>query len=151
MDFLQKYFYGVFELPLTRNAQKRTKKKVKEKKVGRWVAGSGIWQMYGGVRRFFLGRPLGPDQGPRAKGRWKKRKEATCDAPTYPPLEVFEFLVPFFLELPMQRNGQKKRQKGRRKKRQERGKRRGFLPPLNCFVRSFLTWINTKVDWHSPG
>jgi hypothetical protein len=27
MDFLQKYFYGVFELPLPRNAQKRTKKK----------------------------------------------------------------------------------------------------------------------------
>jgi hypothetical protein len=26
MDFLQKYFYGVFELPLPRNAQKRTKK-----------------------------------------------------------------------------------------------------------------------------
>jgi hypothetical protein len=27
MDFLQKYFNGVFELPLPRNAQKRTKKK----------------------------------------------------------------------------------------------------------------------------
>jgi hypothetical protein len=40
MDFLQKYFNGVFELPLP-NAQKRTKK-AKEKKVGRWVVGSGI-------------------------------------------------------------------------------------------------------------
>jgi hypothetical protein len=40
MDFLQKYFYGVFELPLPRNAQKRTKKKSQEKKVrmvGGWV------------------------------------------------------------------------------------------------------------------
>jgi hypothetical protein len=43
MDFLQKYFYGVFELPLPRNAQKRTPKKSQgEKKVGWWVGGSGI-------------------------------------------------------------------------------------------------------------
>jgi hypothetical protein len=42
MDFLQKYVYGVFELPLLRNAQKRTKKKFREKKVGWWVGGSGI-------------------------------------------------------------------------------------------------------------
>jgi hypothetical protein len=35
MDFLQKYLRGVFELPLTRNAQKRTKKKVKKKNI--WV------------------------------------------------------------------------------------------------------------------
>jgi hypothetical protein len=43
-DFLPKYFNGVFELPLPRNAQKRTKKKVKKKKtkVGWWVGGSGI-------------------------------------------------------------------------------------------------------------
>jgi hypothetical protein len=41
MDFLQKYFYGVFELPLPRNAQKRTKKKLR-KKVGWWVGGSEI-------------------------------------------------------------------------------------------------------------
>jgi hypothetical protein len=41
MDFLQKYFYGVFELPLLRNAKKRTKKKSR-KKVGWWVGGSGI-------------------------------------------------------------------------------------------------------------
>jgi hypothetical protein len=40
MDLLQKHFYGVFELPLRRNAQKRTKKKSQEKKsrmVGGWV------------------------------------------------------------------------------------------------------------------
>jgi hypothetical protein len=41
MDFLQKYFYGAFELPLPlpRNAQKRTLKKNQEKKrmVGGWV------------------------------------------------------------------------------------------------------------------
>jgi hypothetical protein len=42
MDFLQKYFYGVFELPLPRNAQKRTKTKSQEKKVGWWGGGSGI-------------------------------------------------------------------------------------------------------------
>jgi hypothetical protein len=39
MDFLQKHFYGVFELPLPRNAQKRTKKKSQEQKKsdGGWV------------------------------------------------------------------------------------------------------------------
>jgi hypothetical protein len=42
MDFLQKYFYGVFELPLPRNAQKRTKKKAPQKKSEGWVGGSGI-------------------------------------------------------------------------------------------------------------
>jgi hypothetical protein len=39
-DFLPKYFCGDFELPLPRNAQKRTKKKSQEKKgqmVGGWV------------------------------------------------------------------------------------------------------------------
>jgi hypothetical protein len=41
-DFLPKYFNGVFELPLPRNAQKRTKKKNQEKKVGWWVGGSEI-------------------------------------------------------------------------------------------------------------
>jgi hypothetical protein len=43
MDYLQKYFHGVFELPLPRNAQKRTKTKSQKKtKVGWWVGGSGI-------------------------------------------------------------------------------------------------------------
>jgi hypothetical protein len=32
MDFLQKVFYGVFELPLLRNAQKRHKKNLTQKK-----------------------------------------------------------------------------------------------------------------------
>jgi hypothetical protein len=36
------FFCGVFELPLPRNAQNRTLKKGKEKKVGWWVGGSGI-------------------------------------------------------------------------------------------------------------
>jgi hypothetical protein len=41
MDFLQKIFmYGVFELPLPRNAQKRTKKKSRKK--SRMVGGAGI-------------------------------------------------------------------------------------------------------------
>jgi hypothetical protein len=35
MDFLQKHFYGVFELPLPRNAQKRTKQNCQEnQKIG---------------------------------------------------------------------------------------------------------------------
>jgi hypothetical protein len=43
MDFLQKYLYGVFELPLPRNAQKLTKKKSQGKKKSEgWVGGSGI-------------------------------------------------------------------------------------------------------------
>jgi hypothetical protein len=43
MDFLQKYCNGVFELPLPRNAQNRTKKKVKGGgEAGRWVGGSGV-------------------------------------------------------------------------------------------------------------
>jgi hypothetical protein len=33
MDFLQTYFYGVFELPLPRNAQKRAKNKSKKKNI----------------------------------------------------------------------------------------------------------------------
>jgi hypothetical protein len=37
MDFLQKHFCGVFELPLPRNAQKRTKKESEEKKMGGWL------------------------------------------------------------------------------------------------------------------
>ena len=58
MDFLQKNFYGVFELPLPRNAQKRAKKKLKKKKsrmVGGWV---GDLVNVRGVRRFFFWRPL---------------------------------------------------------------------------------------------
>jgi hypothetical protein len=43
MDFLQKHFCGVFELPLPTNAQKRTKKKKPRKKKSEgWVGGSGI-------------------------------------------------------------------------------------------------------------
>jgi hypothetical protein len=38
MDFLQKPFYGVFELPLPKNAQERTKTKSQEKR-SRMVGG----------------------------------------------------------------------------------------------------------------
>jgi hypothetical protein len=59
MDFLQKCFYGVFELPLPRNAQKRTKKNAKKKRksAGGWV-GLGFSKCTGGSVDFF-GRPLG--------------------------------------------------------------------------------------------
>jgi hypothetical protein len=58
MDFLQKYFYGVFELPLPRNTQKRTKKKVKKQKsrmVGGWVGD--LVNVRGGPSIFFLAAP----------------------------------------------------------------------------------------------
>jgi hypothetical protein len=57
MDFLQKYVYGVFELPLPRNAQNRTKKNQGKKKsrffFGWWVGW--VWDLANarGVRRFF--------------------------------------------------------------------------------------------------
>jgi hypothetical protein len=44
-DFLPKYFCGVFELPLPlaeKRPAKRTKKKIKKKKVRWWVGGSEI-------------------------------------------------------------------------------------------------------------
>jgi hypothetical protein len=46
MDFLQKCFYGGFELPLPRKAQGRTKKETK-KKNGWWVGGSGFSKCMG--------------------------------------------------------------------------------------------------------
>jgi hypothetical protein len=59
MDLLQKYVYGVFELPLPRNAQKRTKKtsQGKKKSDGGWV-GLGFSKCTGGSVDFFC-RPLG--------------------------------------------------------------------------------------------
>jgi hypothetical protein len=57
MDFLQKYFYGVFELPLPRNAQKRTKKKSREQKSdGGWV-GLKFSKCTGGSVDFFFAGP----------------------------------------------------------------------------------------------
>jgi hypothetical protein len=61
MDFLQKYLYGVFELTLPRNAQKRTKKKSQgKKKVGWRVGGLGFSKCTGGSVDFFLPAPRGP-------------------------------------------------------------------------------------------
>jgi hypothetical protein len=68
MDFLQKYFNGVFELPLPRNTKKRTKKKVKKKKsrmVGGWV--EDLANVRGGPSIFFC-RPLGTNGGHVARG-----------------------------------------------------------------------------------
>jgi hypothetical protein len=65
MDFLQKYFYRVFEPPLPRNAQKRTKKKVR-KKSGWLVGSSKVNQIYVEVRHFFFECPSkdkGKDKG----------------------------------------------------------------------------------------
>jgi hypothetical protein len=58
MDFLQKYLYGVFELPLPRKVRKRPlKKKARNKKVdGGWV-GLGFSKCTGGSVDFFLAAP----------------------------------------------------------------------------------------------
>jgi hypothetical protein len=49
MYLLQKYFNGVLELPLPRNARKRTKKKQEKKSVGGWVGlGYSKYTRYGG-------------------------------------------------------------------------------------------------------
>jgi hypothetical protein len=57
---LQKYLYGVFELPLPRNARKLTKKNPRKKKSA--GGGGGVWDLANvqGVRRFAFGfwRPL---------------------------------------------------------------------------------------------
>jgi hypothetical protein len=58
MDFLQKYLYGVFGLPLPRNAQKRTKKQFKILFYLGLVGSSKINQIYVGVRRIVFGVPL---------------------------------------------------------------------------------------------
>jgi hypothetical protein len=74
MDFLQKYVYSVFELPLPRNAQKRTKKKVKEKN-SRMAGGGRVWDLAnarGGLSIFFF-RPLVA----RCQGATKKKKRRT--------------------------------------------------------------------------
>jgi hypothetical protein len=55
---LKKHFYGVFELPLPRNAKKRTKKKAKKTYLG-LVGSSEVNQIYAKVRHFFFGGHLG--------------------------------------------------------------------------------------------
>jgi hypothetical protein len=66
MDFLQKYVYGVFELPLPRNDQ-NVLKKIKKIKVGWWVGVSGIQQIYGGFRLFAFCRPLERTRAPESE------------------------------------------------------------------------------------
>jgi hypothetical protein len=53
MIFLQKYFYAVFELPLPRNAQKRTKTN-QEKTILGLVGSSEVDQIYVKARHFFF-------------------------------------------------------------------------------------------------
>jgi hypothetical protein len=79
MDFLQKYFYGVFELPLPRNAQNVLKKKSD----GGWV-GMGFSKCMGGSVDFvrkkvfcvFLNSPCyeTPKKRPLKKSIKKKKK-----------------------------------------------------------------------------
>jgi hypothetical protein len=73
MDFLQKYFNGVFELPLPRNAQKCTGKKIQEQKsrmVGGWV-----WDLVNvrGSPSIFFASP-----SYIAKGPGEKNKRGRC-------------------------------------------------------------------------
>jgi hypothetical protein len=56
MEFLQKYVYGVFELPLPRNVLKINAKK--KKSAGGWV-GLGFSKCTGGSVDFFLAAPRG--------------------------------------------------------------------------------------------
>jgi hypothetical protein len=81
-DFLPKYFYGVFELPLPRNAQKLTKKKAKKKKSdGGWV-GLRFSKCTGGPVDFFGGpSPCGVWQ-PEPDGR---RRAAQNKSNVNPP------------------------------------------------------------------
>jgi hypothetical protein len=60
MYFPKKTFYGVFELPLLRNAQKRhkTNLNIKKKKSTYLPHLVAICQIYGGFNFIFLGRPL---------------------------------------------------------------------------------------------
>jgi hypothetical protein len=71
MDFLQKYFYRVFELPLPRNAQKRAKKKIEKKKVGGWLVPRKLIKYTSRSVHFFFECP---SCQARAKGPAKKRK-----------------------------------------------------------------------------
>jgi hypothetical protein len=70
MDFLQKYFNGVFELHLPRNAQKRTKNKRRKKSAAGWV-GLGFSKRTGGSVDLFW-RPLGTKR--RVSGRKPLKK-----------------------------------------------------------------------------
>jgi hypothetical protein len=57
--FCKNIFMVFLNSPCRETPKNVLKKKVKKKKVGWWVGVSEIWLMYGGVRRFFFGRPLG--------------------------------------------------------------------------------------------
>jgi hypothetical protein len=58
MDFPQKVLYGVFELPLLRNAQKRHKKIGGKKKGGTYLPDSSSAR-YTSLSFFFSSAPLG--------------------------------------------------------------------------------------------
>jgi hypothetical protein len=75
MDFLQKCLYGVFELPLPRNAQKRTKNKCQEKMHLGLVGSSEFNQIYVKVGRFsFEGLALGGYSLPGDQGLGKRNR-----------------------------------------------------------------------------
>jgi hypothetical protein len=117
MDFLQKYVHGVFELPLPRNAQKRTKKKKsrnKSRMVGGWV-----WDLAnarGGPSILFW-RPLvlvRPRPCPRGGRKINVKKRTYVCSPTYfiwPGIVLdvrFRIFFNRVFEFPLSRNAQKR-------------------------------------------
>jgi hypothetical protein len=116
IDFPQKVFYGVFELPLLRNAKNAIKKlkKLKKKQKGTYLPDLlAICQIYPRFIFFFLRRPSVPSP----KGSRKKKRKRKSDVPTYLPFlrffEIFrsgfrKYFYGVFRPL-MQRNGQKTR------------------------------------------
>jgi hypothetical protein len=81
-EFLPKYFYGVVELPLPRNAQKRTPKKSqgKKKSDGGWV-GLRFSKCTGGFVDFVLAAPRAKAKGQGAsENKIKKERgnDSTC-------------------------------------------------------------------------
>jgi preprotein translocase subunit YajC len=76
MYFTQKVFYGVFELPLLRNAQKRHKKKLKKlKKVGTYLPHFIICQVYVAFNFIFLRRPSSKTRPKNLKKSPKKGRQ----------------------------------------------------------------------------
>jgi hypothetical protein len=82
MGCLQKHLYGVFDLPLPRNAQKRTKKKTKGKKgrmVGGWVRDLANVVSRGGSVDFVLVAPRSRNNEQAANREYKYKQLIVAD------------------------------------------------------------------------